>query len=250
MSKLIKLGLGLGLFFYFLYLVIASIPAGWAGYIVSTRVPALQLNGVSGTVWKGKAASANVNLVGQGIELGELRWRFHGWNLLLLKACADIDSVKLSTGVCRSIIGANVIKGLQVDLPASLGNPLLREANFNGDASINLASAVVNDSGQVKSLQGNFSWRSAQIQVEGRWFSLGDYGAELSADGQGGVNAQIFDLKGPIAVKLNANASVDRKPSIEGEIIPSNAAPPEISDTLSFVAIPLDQGGFKIKYPL
>ena len=251
MGRLAKWLVGVGLVFYFIFLVVSSIPGAWASYFVVKSAPGVQLFGVSGTVWKGKAAKASVNIDGLVVDLGELRWKLKPLNLLGFSACANITSAKLSMDFCRALLGArNTVENFQFDFPASYGNRLLREANFDGNASLNLRKAVVSDQGLVDELDGNFSWRNSRIKVEGRWFALGDYAANLSGNGEGAVRAEIFDQQAPIKVNLIGLIGVSQPPKVQGVVRLTEQAPPEAQDVLSIFAVPTDDGGFEVKFPL
>ena len=73
-----------------LVLLAASTPAR----VLPRLLPAesLQLSGMTGTLWRGRAARAAV-VVPQGLlDLGELRWKLSPVSLLFLSPAIEIDS--------------------------------------------------------------------------------------------------------------------------------------------------------------
>ena len=234
MSKLLKVLLGLGLFVYFIVLVVVATPATLVTANLAKAVPQLQLSIISGTAWKGRAADAAVVVQGKALSLGALKWEFKPLSLMALKACVDLESDIFSGNVCRTITGQNQFHRVQADLPAALANRFIKEAEFAGVASLNIVRGEVSDKGEVAKLSGNFSWRSARVKVQGMWFTLGDYAADLVEAGDGNINASIFDLSGPFGLKLNTSVGVGiQTPKISGEVTPREGDPVAITDNLS-----------------
>ena len=60
MERLAKLVFFIGLLVYFLVTVVARTPAEWGAWVAIKSVPGLSLTGVSGTLWSGRAGSAQV----------------------------------------------------------------------------------------------------------------------------------------------------------------------------------------------
>ena len=249
-GRLLTVAIVFALVFYFLFLVITKIPATLFTANLVRFVPQLQLAVISGTAWNGQAGDAVINIEGQAIRLGQLKWHFKPAALFVLKACVELESEVVSGGFCRSLVGANYLNKVQLDLPASLANRITTEAQFAGQASLNIAEAVVSDKGMVSKLAGNLTWKSATISVEGSSFALGDFAADLSAADNGAIAASIFDLSGPFGIKLDALVGAATPPSVNGEITPRDNAPEEILDVLGLVAVPQDNGAFKVVYPM
>lgn len=250
MSKLLKLVLGLVLVGYFGTLVIVRTPATLVTANLVKVAPNIQLAAITGTAWKGRAGAAHLNIEGQVIELGSLSWTFRPLSLFALKACVDVESDIVNGNVCRTIGGMNEFKTLQVELPANLANKSLPDAKLAGVASLIIAKGAVNDLGEVSALEGNFTWRGARLNFQGMWFTLGDFAADLSAAGNGGVQASIFDLAGPYGVRLNGEFGVATSPKVKGEVHPREDASDDIRDALGLFAVPQDSGAFAVSYPI
>ena len=249
-GRFLKVVIAFALVIYFLSLVIAKTPATLVTANLVKFVPQVQLSVITGTAWRGLAGDAVINIEGQAIRLGQLKWRFKPAALLTLKACVDLESEIISGGFCRSLTGANYLQKVQLDLPANLANRITTEAQFTGAASLNIAEAVVSDKGLVSKLAGNLTWKNATVNVQGSWFALGDFAADLSAADNGAIAASIFDLSGPFGIKLDAILGIVTPPSVKGEILPRDNAPDEIRDVLGLVAVPQDSGAFVVAYPM
>jgi general secretion pathway protein N len=242
-----------GLVVYFLYLVVSSTPATLLSWGVMKAVPQLSVAGVTGTLWNGKAAGVRLNLDGNPpLSLGPLSWRLSPWNLALFKACLDIKNEKINGGLCRGVTGASQINNLQLELPAALAGLFVREsgASVDGDLSLMIERASLKSNLDIGELKGNLSWRGAKVSVNGMAFALGDFAADLKADGAGGLKAQVSDLSGPIKVNLEAGYKIGQSPKVSGEINPSEQAPAAIRDALSLFATQAENGAFKVVYPL
>ena len=238
---------------YFCYLVISTAPAPLVAWAVTKAVPNVSLAGVTGSVWSGRAAGASIALDNMPpLALGGLSWQLSPWKLLLLKACIKVNSEKLSGDVCHGITGGKGVKGLQLELPAALANGFIRESGavVDGNLSLVIEQASLTRSLEVSSLKGNFGWQGAKVSVNGMAFSLGDYGADLTADGNGGLKALVSDISGPIKVNLEAVLKLGQPPKVVGDINPTEQAPAAIRDALGLVATPNENGGFRVVYPL
>ena len=249
-GKLIKTAIGIGLTVYFLTLVIVRVPATFVTVNLAKAVPDLHLSVVSGSAWKGKVGDAAINVQGQIVQLGALKWTFKPLSLLAFKVCVDLESAIASGNVCRTLTGINQLHKVQLEFPASMANRFTGEAQLAGLTSLNLVRAAVNDKGEVSALNGNFSWRGARVNVQGMWFTLGDFAADLTEAPAGAINANIFDLAGPFGVKLNAQLGVNTAPTAKGEILPKDGAQEDIKDVLGLFAVPQESGSYVVSYPL
>lgn len=250
MSKLLKLIVVIGLIVYFIAQVVRATPAQLVTANLVKALPMLQLSVVSGTAWKGHAAEAVIDIKGEPLSLGKLRWRFQPTSLFALKACVDVKNDVFSGVLCRTLLGVNQLERFKADVPASLANRFTKEAEFAGAASLAIVQGELDDKGNVAKLKGTMSLQGARVQFQGQWFDLGDYGADLSEAGGGAVNAAVFDLAGPLGVKLNAVVGVETAPSVSGTVMPKPSAPGEISIALGLFGVAQDDGAFAITYPM
>lgn len=252
MERLIKILFFVALIIYFLILVAARTPAQWGAYTVVQSVPNVRLAGVSGTLWSGRAAGAQVDLQGQVLDLGVLQWQLNPLSLLAMRGCVEISSDRLNGTACRNLLtGQNSIENAFVDqLSAGMFNDELM-VNLGGTAGLTVRRAVVNDHGSLKELDGSLSWQRARINAGDGWFQLGDFGADLTHNPRGGVVAQIYDVEGPFAVDLHVEYTPgEPQPRLNGVINPRPNAPPAIINALSVFTEMLDDGSFRVVWPM
>ena len=250
-SKLVKSLLLFALIIYFVFLVVARTPASWGAWAVHKAVPEVWLTGVTGTVWDGRAGGGAVLLGDQALPLENLHWQLKPWSLLSLKLCAEVNLQLMGQPASGIFCGApgNRLSARNVQLsgPMALASETL-VLPLAGLASIQLQNLRMKGE-RVEALEGNFSWRDARWHNSENWVSLGAFAAKLSANEQGGVQAQIFDLDGPFTVDLTGNYVLHQQPSLTGTVAASPEAPEQIRSALQFVGVPMDDGSFRIAWP-
>jgi general secretion pathway protein N len=249
-ERLAKLVFFIGLLVYFLITVVARTPAEWGAWVALKAVPGLSLTSVSGTLWSGRAGSAQVAVNGHTLDLGALQWRLDGWSLLMLKACLDVRSPNLQGGVCQSAGGTLSVRKLMVDqVPAKIfyNNPDVQIAGI-GSAAAERAELTMD--GKVKDLQGNLTLQRLAINVGTGWFTLGTFAADARANGQGGIALNIADLEGDFTVDLQGDYTVGGQPTLNGLITPKDTAPQPLKDALGLFTEALDDGSFKLTWPV
>ncbi|MCR6652997.1 MAG: type II secretion system protein N [Cellvibrionaceae bacterium] len=227
-----KLLFFIGLAVYFLVTVVARTPAEWGAWVALKSVPGLSLTGVSGTLWSGRAGSAQVAVNGHTLDLGALQWRLHGWSLLLFKACLDVRSPSLQGDVCQSAGGTLSVRKLMVDqVPAKIfyNHPDIQVGGI-GSAAVERADLTLD--GRVKDLQGNLTWQRLAVNAGTGWFTLGTFAADARANGQGGIALNITDLEGDFKVELQGDYTVGGQPTLNGLITPKDTAPQPLKDAL------------------
>jgi len=248
-ERLAKLVFFVGLAVYFLIAVLARTPAEWGAWIALKSLPGLSLSGVSGSLWSGRAASAQTFIFGQKVDLGALQWRLKPWSLLTLNVCADLQSELANGGVCHGISGNTTVRKALLDqLPVRLFNPPGIQLGGTGNAT--LQHAVIARDGSLKELQGSVSWQQAGINVGTGWFNLGSFAADVTGNDEGGIRAQIQDLEGDFAVAVQAEFTQGKPLRADGLVTPRDSAPQEIKEALSAFAEQQDDGSFKIAWPI
>ncbi len=248
--RAIKLLFFFGLAVYFLLVVIARTPATWGAWVAQQAVPGLSFSGVTGTVWQGRAAGTVLQVAGQTLDFGALRWELHKMPLVLANACLDVQSQNVNGNVCHSAGGTTRVEQLLVDqLPASLLNDNVGVL-LGGMANATVSRAVISRD-RISALDGNLVWQGARVNYGDGWMPLGGFGANLADNGAGGLRASISDLEGPFAVELQAEYQLGNgEPQVEGTVTPRANAPQQLVNGLSVLAEPLDNGAFRLTWPL
>lgn len=177
---------------------IATCPASFAWRFAAARAGALTLDGLSGTVWNGHAASASV----LDKPLGALDWQLHPLPLLRGVAAAQLDlhggEVTGSGAVAREPDGTLNLDAATIHLPASLAAPALDIPMLQllGQIDIDVAHLRVQGAWPT-SATGKILWRNAAVAGAAQ-ASLGDLQAQFATAPDGSIAGNAHDLGGPL----------------------------------------------------
>lgn len=206
-----------------LYFVVINLPAIWGAYAL-TRGGDVAMNGVSGTLWSGRASLVSVKIKGLDQSIGQLTWKLDTLSLFTLRPCAlvstKMDNQEFDGRVCIKGARGVAIKDATISFPAALVQPLLPLA-IGGQFALTIEQLELGDS-RLQKLRGKATWIDGKIYNGSNWMSLGGIGADLVDDGKNGLNAHIVDLSGLLRLDLNGNL-----PYPTGARITGNVAMPE-----------------------
>jgi len=215
----IKLWVVLGVLLW-LGFVIYQTPAVWGAWLMTRATNQLALSGITGSLWKGSASLASIRIDQEDISLGELRWQLQPLSLLVLSPCATVETrqegQQMNGEICVAMDGSFEVHQADFSGPAALFQKTV-PFPIDGQISIHLDQLRVKDQ-QLQQLGGNVSWGSAQIFNGSNWMPIGSYAAELNGDNQGGVNAKIFHLDGPVQLDLNGTFPATGGGNIAGSL--------------------------------
>lgn len=187
---------------------IALLPARLAmPYLLPGDWP-VQLQEVSGTVWKGRAGRA----LYQGRELGQLGWRLHPRALLrgVLEADLILSGAEYS-GSGRAARGHDDslrLSDARIDFPAEVLGPALDIPNLRlqGRVQLQLDSLELYQKVPVE-LKGEAVWHEAGvIGVEQAYF--GALKARFASLPEGGFGGSLFDAGGPLLLEGDFRVSL------------------------------------------
>lgn len=188
-----------------LYFVISHIPAVWGAYLI-TRSGDVGMTGVSGTVWSGRASLVSVKVKQADYSLGQLSWKLNPFSLLLLKPCANIETIMDNQNIdgyfCAGLKGALDVSNANISFPARLIQPQL-PLPIDGKFSLHIDSLVFKNN-QLNKLQGKLGWTEGKVHNGTNWMDLGIFGADLSDDKNFGISAHVFDVNSPVHVDVTA----------------------------------------------
>jgi general secretion pathway protein N len=236
------LALGIGAYLAF---ALSSFPAGTA---YAWFAPAgLQLQGLEGTLWSGRAAAANVGT----LSLHDVRWSVHAWQLLLGRLAADLRA-QLDEGFVAANVKATRSHVSLSEVRASTSLPTLHAvlpvAGLRGEANLTLSALELDVAkawptkvvGDLKLLQletAPFSLTGPR----GKLVPIGNYAVRF-ADGGSPINATFNDTGGPLEVSgtLAVNA---RAYKLDGLIKARADAPQELVDGLNVMTSEPDAEG-------
>lgn len=250
-SKLLKTFFIFTLIALFLFLIISRTPAAWAAWAVHKAAPNVWLNDVTGTLWRGKASTSQVDLGKESIALGEVNWKLNPWSLLILSPCISFDAQvpgqSISGNYCRGIGGSNTLKDVSIDGPMALFKKVA-PIEGKGAVSLQVVSAKF-DEKSIDKMDARFSWQNASVYVENRWFNLGSLASEITHDGQGGVNAKIFDLSGPYTLAMDATWAIGGDWKTKGKVTPKPGVPEVVIQALQVFGEDVGGGAYAIQWP-
>ena len=158
----------------------------------------MKLDGLSGSIWNGHAASASVF----GTPLGELDWHLHPLPLARGVIAAQLDvrggEVTGSGAVERESDGSLRVTGAVIRLPAALAAPALDIPMLQllGNIDIDLAQLRVQGAWPTAA-QGSIRWRNAAVAGAAQ-ASFGDLQVDFASAADGGIAGSARDLGGPL----------------------------------------------------
>lgn len=236
------LAVGIGAYLAF---TLSSFPAATAYAWLAP--PGLQLVGIEGTLWSGRAAGGSVG----DLALRDVRWRVHASQLLLGRVAADLRA-QLDDGFVSGQAKATRGRVQLSEVRASTSLPTLRNvlplAGIRGAASVKLSALDIDlAKGWPTRVVGDLTL--AQLETPPliptglrKVVPLGDYVVHF-LDGTAGINATFNDTGGPLEVtgKLALNAT--RGYTLDGLIKPRADAPQELVDGLKIMTADPDAEG-------
>jgi len=236
---------GIGAFLLFL---IASMPAGLLA--VPAETLGLRLTGVHGTVWRGGAASAQV----QGLTLRRLSWHLSPLALLTGRINAELEArLPGGSGHTRLLLtaaGRLVLTELDASVAIAPAAAALGLTAGNGDVVLRFDQLELMD-GWISRVAGmvrvdHYLLLPAQgdrpavtVGLEARF----DAGDGVGADGL--VTAQVEDLNGPFELHASLRLSPPGNYALAGRIAARPGAPDELVQGLTLLGTPSPEGGYE-----
>lgn len=239
-----------GVFFVLILLISAAahLPAHIAlGFI--SPLPGIKLDGLSGTIWNGSAASFHF----QGKSLGSLDWEFNFFPLVTGKLDLSVGlsgvaglSVNGHIGYGFSGIYANDLRLL---VPASTISPFLPApvpVGLSGRFEL-----LVRDYQMSKplcnTLDGNLTWSQAQVVTPIGTVELGPVVAQLSCKA-GSVVATGKSKSEAIETEFSVSLAPNKKIKAEGLIKPGMALPEGLKSQLNWLGEPDNEGRYQLNF--
>lgn len=223
----------------FLVCLVAMVPASQ----LAGRLPdGVELSGLEGTIWSGRARSLAVN----GAALGAVRWTCRPWSLVFLQwSCAATLASRggevsgdLSGDFAQQIGGEN----LRGRMPISTFEGIATPRGWTGDLELDLEELRL-DGRRPVTARGTMYLR--QLRAPGAAGELlGDFELTVGEGTVGGaaLNGRLRDLGGPLRVRGSIEMDEDGRYLLTGEAAPGPGAGPAIFDTLRFLGPPDSQG--------
>ena len=192
----------------FLVFLLANLPAEYVAPWVARHAPGLQLGGISGSLFSGRAESVRFGAE----DLGAVDWSFDwlapftatlGYRVHVHDADRDL-SARLDTGLgglrVRDLKGRISIASLDRWLP-------LPSKSVSGNLILDLSLLRLKDdrlqsaAGQVELDDGAMTWPSP--------YTLGSFRMSLQPGNDGGTAAEIHDLASPLHLDAKLTLGAD-----------------------------------------
>jgi len=179
-------------------IVVVTCPAQFAYRLVADRLGAVRLAGLSGSIWQGHAASAQLF----GVELGAVDWQLQPAPLLHGAAAAHLTlgggALSASGDVTGGLDGVMQISAATIRVPAQFAAPALDipALQLLGDLEIVIAQARLRQA-WPESANGTAHWRNAAVAGAAQ-AQLGDLEATFASAADGSINGAVHDLGGPL----------------------------------------------------
>jgi general secretion pathway protein N len=224
---------GFAAFFVFL---VAFLPAS----LLLRYVPAeVALSGVSGTIWRGSAASVNV----KGTPIGSLGWSNRPWRLLVAELQYGLDlqpaggSVRMTVTAGRN--GRIDLERIEGAFPVELVSGLVAPESWKGTVELDvnrvaIRSGLLDSAAGVIVVRDLTDARSGGINIGSFELTLGE-----GAVGSESIAGRLRDLGGgPMRVRATLEIGHDLGYLINGDVAATPAAGPRVLRALSALPPP------------
>ena len=223
----------------FLVCLVAMMPAQQ----LASRLPAgVELGGVDGTIWSGKARSLAVN----GRALGALDWTCRPWPLLVLEWSCTVSLAPAGGRVAGDLsgdFGDEVVgRSIRGRLPIAAFEGIATPRGWTGELELDVAEIRLIGT-RPAGASGTLLLRALRAPGEGGEL-LGDFELVVGEGSVGteALSGRLRDLGGPLRVRGSIELGQDGRYLLSGEAAPGPGAGPAIFDTLRFLGPPDRQG--------
>lgn len=223
----------------FLVFMVAMIPAR---QLAGRLPPGIELQGVGGTIWSGRASGLAVN----GAPLGALHWSCRPWRLFALEWSCRVNlrppGGDVSADLSGGLDGEVLASGIAGQVPISAFEGIATPRGWSGNLELDVQRLRIVEQRPAEAV-GRLFVRSLKAPGP-RGELLGDF--ELTV-GEGTVGTETLsgrlrDLGGPLRVRGAIELRRDGSYLLSGEVAPGPGAGPAIFDTLAFLGPPDDLG--------
>ncbi|MFK7955884.1 MAG: type II secretion system protein N [Lysobacterales bacterium] len=209
--------------------MIVQMPASVVEKRLAEMNPALTLQQVSGTIWRGTFRQASW----QGYALGTVSWSLSAVSVFTLRPQLSVwvDGINIAgqTKLRRQWGGAVVAQDSQMTLPATWLQHILNQPmmGLGGQLEIALDHAQLDDEGWLVALTGEAWWRDAAVRGgsgNGQWIVLGDLGLNWQTLDEGAIQGTLKDSGGELA--LDGKVSIaNHAYRVRAQLAPRNGDP-------------------------
>lgn len=228
---------------YFIFLI-ATIPAKPVTDMVNNN-NSISIQGVSGTLWNGKAYAVTIN---KTIQLKKTEWSFTAWKLLIGQIAVKVNTRfmnnNINTELGTSFTGRYFVNKLNAKLSA---NDVAQLANIplvqlSGLISLDIEHAQWKQ-GELPLASGQINWNDATITVADT-ASLGNVSIILGESEQRLLIADIKNQGGDIRINGTAKLVPEADYAVSIKLSPTPSANNNIKQSLGLFAKQQNNGDY------
>lgn len=238
--------LGLSAYSFFL---LRAMPASLAWQFAPT-IPAVEVSGISGTIWSGKAEEITI----QGTRFNAFSWEFqparllsaslgldfslgHARAPLYVRGQLSFDGKELSV---TDLFARSSLEHIQTLLPVSV------PAELSGNVNLTASELVMDQSG-CQFLSGRIHLQEGEVQSPLANLDIGQIDSSLTCGGQSlSLNAtqqsEMFESTGHFNVSLNGRYTM------ESSVAPTSSTPEQIVQGLTFMGQENSDGTYQFNF--
>ena len=206
--------------------------------------PGFSLEGISGSVWYGRAAQARI----EGIYLREISWRFRPLGLVSGKLAYAVEAKPVSgfvnTRVFVGVTGAIRFEELQASLPLQPFENLVGMPGLRGTVNLQFDRIVIED-GLPVAANGELAVANLVAPLVHRG-SIGGYRAEFFTQNTG-VHASVADTDGVLDIAGSFEITADRSYQFLAKLAPKADTPDNLRSQMRFLGTPNDRGQYELR---
>lgn len=198
-----RLVTGLLLVLAFVFAVIAAAPARLLQFVLPGDQVVMQ--GLSGTLWHGRASRCLLQLPPGYLHLGAVEWSLDPLSLLTLSPRLHLGSAWGQQRVTGEVILRSAkaldVRDLQVSVAASLVQKFAPLA-LDGALSVDVSELSLRD-GLPYSAQGRLVWQDGGFQAPRGRIPLGSYALDFAQPAGSPLRGEVITLAGPLEARGN-----------------------------------------------
>ena len=241
----------LGIFAWMLFMV-WRFPATVAYDMVADSFgEQVQLAGISGTVWEGRAQQLQYNKQ----AIGSPHWELSPWGLLIGRvdgyiSLFFIDGYLEAQAVVPLSGGDLLLSNIKGNAPLSLLQQYVSmiPVPLDGELFVKMDELQVDGEGQLKRAEGRVTWSRAAVQMAEK-LQFGDIQMTLHTLDDGSIEGEISDSGGPLQIEATLVLGINDEKRIEGKIKPAEAATVALRNAVAMLGKPDSSGYYTINFP-
>lgn len=244
MLRMRRLLFGLLLFVVFVGTLVSAAPAR----LLTSVLPAddIVLEGVSGTLWDGRASRAMVRLPAGFFHLGSVDWTLNGLSLLSLSPRLKVHSAwgaqTLDADIQMHRSGDFTLR----DVDASVSADVLRQfapIAVEGQFQLQVVALRIRDQLPFSG-EGRLVWQDGQWLTPRGQMPLGTYALDFNQVAGEALRGEVVTLVGPVNAEGTVGL-VGRSYDIDIFLHAQGGLDAQLKQALSLVASPVD-GGYQL----